>query len=467
MPQPNPISASRGRDAQRVPGPGAVSGSPSPKPVAVAEAEALPSIPRPEPPAIDPAPGPPAAGTFSYWNQFFARHPTTPLDLKLYLDTLRKKRRFKDIEAALRGYLRHLPKGTSPQFWMYGELALTIRINRGTTITPADLETVKDALGRSALLAIQDGNPNFILSAADEMLSFNTFEVRLNEGGKPTKVAVNDLIDKVAQKVPHRAEPLLLSLDVARRTLDPKRMASSAEALLSLGWPRSDDLVRTEVHKQVDELVEDLRDEKREAEADELEGMLPGALGRDLLIRLTWEGNAGLDLLVDEPLGATASHNTPRTVFGGALIQEGRGKDRTDVYVCPRAFPGDYTIRVQSLYQDPTKPVTSARLEIITRDGLPESKADRRTIDLKAPAPSSAVTTKSALPALPRSTPVVVHLESGRRKVVLPYTSARVEPAAIVIVPTGPSLTPTQPAGAVPQPTTNPSRVRTAPKGSK
>ena len=54
-----------------------------------------------------------------------------------------------------------------------------------------------------------------------------------------------------------------------------------------------------------------------------------------MFVRLTWDGDADFDLIVDEPLGATASYQTPRTVFGGSMIKNGYGSHPEEVYVCP------------------------------------------------------------------------------------------------------------------------------------
>ena len=372
------------------------------------------------------------------------------MDLNLYIQRLSKDKKFKDIEAAFLGYLAHHPKSARLQSWMFGALANAIKINRAEAIQPADTARIKEALGKSAILAQEDGNPNFILTAADQMLTFGYDEVTANAGGKPVRVAVGPLLDEVARKVPHRAEPLLLSLNLARRTLDPKRMADAAERLLALGWPGLDDQIRAEVSRQVDELAGDLQEKARQGEADDLQARLATALGRDLFIRLTWEGDADLDLHVGEPLGVTASHFLPRTVFGGAIVKEGRGKAREEVYVCPRAFDGDYTIHVESVYQDPAKPpVAAAKLEIITREGLPGEHKEIRVVQLQA-AKSVVVrgkdgkteTLPSATP--PKSPPVVIHLTGGRRKVVLPFNGSAAQPPAIVVMP--PEVTPEEKA---------------------
>ena len=180
---------------------------------------------------------------------------------------------------------------------------------------------------------------------------------------------VGPLLDLAAEKVPHRSEPLIMSINLARATKDPKRMGDAVSRLLELGWPGDDDRIRLEARQQAESLAKTLREEGRDDEAEALLARLPEAEARDLFLRLTWVGDADLDLVVEEPLGATARYQTPRTVFGGSILKNGYGSHPEEVYVCPRAFDGDYTIRVETIATDPDKPVTQATLEIITPRG--------------------------------------------------------------------------------------------------
>jgi hypothetical protein len=230
------------------------------------------------------------------------------------------------------------------------------------------------------------------------------------------------LLDEAASKVPHRAEPLLMSILLAQKTKDPKRMGDSIDRLLSLGWPGNDDLVRTDARKQAEQLAATLRQEQRGAEADALLARLPEAEARDLFIRLTWDGNADYDMIVQEPLGAFAQYATPRTVFGGSIIKNGYGSHPEEVYVCPRGFDGDYTVRIAMVYTDPKKPTTRLMLETITHEGTAAEK--KQTVTLR--------------PDDPQTKPVVVQLKGGRRKLVLPFVDPVAEMAKELARPPAP-----------------------------
>ena len=70
---------------------------------------------------------------------------------------------------------------------------------------------------------------------------------------------LNKRFDEAAAQLPHRAEPLLMSINLAQKTKDPSRMAESVDRLLSLGWPGQDEYFRTESRKAISYRPEMLR----------------------------------------------------------------------------------------------------------------------------------------------------------------------------------------------------------------
>ena len=335
------------------------------------------------------------ADPFTFWTNYFrTKDPkkTEPERLHEIVRLLNLSGKTRDVHAALYGYLKNHPNDAEP--WMYEALALAIEMNQGS---PAD---VKTALNYAADLAQRSHNPNHLVSVADKLLLRGSFE------------RVGVLLDEAAAKVPHRAEPLAMSIILAGKTKDPRRMAESIERLLALGWPGQDDYFRAESRNQADLLAKALREAGRGGEADALLAQVVNSEARDVSIRLTWDGDADFDLTVKEPLslGATASYQTPRTVFGGSVIKNGYGSHPEEVYVCPRGFDGDYEIRIDTINTNPSKPVTRLTLETITHEGT--SREQKQVSQL---APDRLYK------------PTVVHLSGGRRKTVLPYINPAAE----------------------------------------
>jgi hypothetical protein len=341
---------------------------------------------------IVPGPGPVTAGRpsgkadpYKFWSDYYRTHDESAAQLRETLRLLNISRKFTDVHAVLMGYLTQRPRNAEP--WMYEALAMAIEMIQGKP------EDIKVALNYAADLALRTHNPNHLVSAADKLLLKGYYD------------RVGPLLDEAAAKVPHRAEPLLMSILLAQKTKDPRRMGDSIDRLLSLGWPGNDDFARAEARNQAEKLATTLREEQRGAEADALLARLPEAEARDVFIRLRWDGNADYDMIVQEPLGALAQYDTPRTVFGGSIIKNGYGSHPEEVYVCPRGFDGNYTVRIAMVYTDPKKPTTRLTLETITHEGTAAEKKETRTLQ----------------PDDPQAKPVVVQLKGGRRKLVLPF----------------------------------------------
>ncbi|HEX8202217.1 MAG TPA: hypothetical protein VF590_17200 [Isosphaeraceae bacterium] len=323
----------------------------------------------------------------AFWDRFYTTHDESPAELLEKIALLRREGKLQDVEAILRGFLRfHSP---AAEAWMYELLAVAVEFNGG------EAADVRQALTYAAQLADKGNVPDNLVTIADLLYLRGYFD------------QAAPLLDRAMEAIPHRVEPLLMSMNLAEKTKDPRRMGDAVGRLLALGWPGRDEPLRAEARRRARALAEALRRDGRSVEADDLLGRLAEAEPRDLYVRLTWTGFADLDLVVDEPLGATARYESPRTVFGGAIVKNGRGKDPEEIYSCPRGFDGAYTIRVEAVVDDPDRPASEAHLEIITHQGTPAETRQARTIVLAKPEP------------------VVVRLVGGRRTAVLPFVAPR------------------------------------------
>jgi hypothetical protein len=339
---------------------------------------------------------------FAFYASYYHSRDKDRIDpgkLRQTLVSLNRLRKPREVHAAILGYLKNLRfHRVAAEPWMYEALAMALEMNKGTD---AD---VQKSLDFAADLAQGTHNPNHLVSVADLLYR------------KGYLKRVGALLDEAMPKVPHRYDPVLISINLAQKTKDPVRMADSIDRLLSLGWPGRDEYFRIEAGNQIDQLAKELRAADRGAEADVLQKKLEESMSRDLFVRLTWDGSADFDLSVDEPLGVTANYAMPRTVSGGAMIKNGYGTHPEEMYVCPRAFSGKYTIRVSNIWADPKQPVTRLTLEVITHEGTSTEKKESRNLKPSAENP-----------------PTLVTLTDGRRKRVLPFVdpSASVMEAAI------------------------------------
>jgi hypothetical protein len=328
------------------------------------------------------------ADPYKFWSEYYRKHDESADQFRETLRLLNSSRKFTEVHAALLGYLyQRGSKNREP--WMYVALAIVVEELKGKP------EDIKLALNYAADAAQRTHNPNDLVKTADALYLKGYYE------------RIGPLLDEAAAKVPHRYDPLVMSINLARMTKDPRRMGDSIDRLLSLGWPGGDEYFRREARKQAEELAARLREEGRGKEADELLARLPAALARDVFIRLSWDGDADFDLAVEEPLGAVAQYTMPRTVFGGSILKNGYGNHPEEIYVCPRGFDGDYAVRIYTIYSNPEKPPTRLTLESITHEGTTDEKKQTNTLS----------------PDSPTAKPVIIHLAGGRRKTVLPFLS--------------------------------------------
>ncbi len=355
---------------------------------------------------------------FEFWDKHFKVSKDKPAQVYAIIAQLLKEKKYRDVEAAIKSYLRYNSKQAEP--WMYEWLIKTIELRKGS-----DYESeVRQAIGYAASLAKRNKNPNDLIRVADMMVMRNLYG---QVGDLKYETNIGELIDIAAEKIPANAIPPMMSVNLAAKTNDPKRMADAAERLLALGWPGFDDKMRSDLKEQVRPLEESLRTEGRNDEAELLVKNVAESEIRDVYISLKWAGEGDLDLVVDEPLGATAKYANPRTVFGGSLIKNGYGKHPEEVYVCPRGFDGDYTVRIDTIYNDDAKPVRDVVMTIITHEGGPNEAKQEKPIDLKKPVP------------------ITVKLTGGRRKEVLPFIAPPQAPSLVVKDPKADKPAPTNP----------------------
>jgi hypothetical protein len=91
------------------------------------------------------------------------------------------------------------------------------------------------------------------------------------------------------------------------------------------------------------------------------------AVTRDCLVRVSWTGDADVDLLVEEPSGSVCSVRNPRSNSGGVLLGDAFvrfGEDSSggysETYVCPKGFSGTYRLLLRRVWGK----VTSGKVKV-------------------------------------------------------------------------------------------------------
>ena len=288
-----------------------------------------------------------------------------------------------DAFHAIRSVITGAIRAGHVQPWMYQAYAIALRA------TDAPAEEVERAL-LSAVDFAQ--SPEDVLHLA----------ARLEEIG--SDAAALELCQNVSAMDPYRRDPYVMGLRIAKRLDEPESIAWACRGVLSQAWPESLQSVvedaRLVARATYKELVETGRLEDAAAFGESLEQ----AASHDALVRVTWTGDADIDLMVEEPSGTVCSHENRTTAGGGTLLADafpGHGEDETgsisEIYLCPQGFSGQYRVLLRRVWGNVS--TGHATIEILTDVGRPSQRYIREQIPL---------TEKDAL--------VVFEVKEGRRQ---------------------------------------------------
>ena len=163
----------------------------------------------------------------------------------------------------------------------------------------------------------------------------------------------------VATSFPLRPEPYMHALDAAKRIKDRDGIQWACENILSQAWPEKHKHVFDKAVLTAKATLYDLDKAGKKAEYNALAETLNNALSRDCVVRVTWTGDADIDLLVEEPSGTVCSLRNARTSSGGVMLGDAlpNPDDQTadgisETYICPKGFSGQYRVLVRRIWGD-------------------------------------------------------------------------------------------------------------------
>jgi hypothetical protein len=182
--------------------------------------------------------------------------------------------------------------------------------------------------------------------------------------------------------VPYPYAEALLYAELAK---DDKAMEWAAGNLVKQEWP----MQNQDLHRRATQKVEALRSElERTNRGDEARRLMESVRGqkqRDLKIKLNWQGEADLDLKVQEPSGSVCSSLNRQTVGGGILVGDTLADMNSETYTAGQAFAGEYVITVERFRGRPL--ADRAQLRIVQHEGTPEETEQLISVDLREGAP--------------------------------------------------------------------------------
>ena len=152
---------------------------------------------------------------------------------------------------------------------------------------------------------------------------------------------------------PTNREAFALAMSLAARAEDLSALRWACAGVLAHEWPSDQQEIFTRASRLAKSSIDALEKQGKMDEAEAFRTAVNEALVRDIELEFSWNGDADIDLMVEEPAGTVCSLASPRTPSGGALLGDmAMASDPTNAtqrerYVAAEAFPGTYRILVR------------------------------------------------------------------------------------------------------------------------
>ncbi|MFK8113794.1 MAG: VWA domain-containing protein [Rubripirellula sp.] len=271
-----------------------------------------------------------------------------------------------DLFAQARDAMAGAMRAGHVQPWMYQAYAIALKA------TDAPKEDVERALLSAVDFA---ESPEDVLHVA----------ARLEEIG--SEATALKLCQNVSAMEPYRREPYAMGLRIAQKIDSHEGLAWACEGVLSQAWPETFQAIVEEARLVARATHARLLEEGRQTEAAAFNASLKKAASHDVIIRVSWTGDADVDLAVEEPSGTVCSIDNRSSAGGGTLLADafpGSKSDKkgtvSETYLCPQGFSGQYRLLVRRVWGNVTS--GQATVEILTDVGRPAQRFVRQEVPL-------------------------------------------------------------------------------------
>ncbi|MFZ5833525.1 MAG: hypothetical protein ACOY3P_25850, partial [Planctomycetota bacterium] len=290
-----------------------------------------------------------------FWSEYFATHEPAPRAVREGVRQLMEAKQYDHLIELIQAALRN----GQPQPWMYEALVLAMQ---------ADARP-DDEVDRAVMSAVD---------LAQNSLDLMYIGVYLSRLGKDALAL--QLYRDVAKLEPGRWEPYVYGLQSAQRVRDLDGIRWASLGILSRAWRTNETDVAKSAYYAAKATLEQLRTDKRTAEAESFQSDLEKAMQRDVVAVVSFTGEADVDIMVEEPSGSVCSLRNPRSSGGGVLLSDASAHGdnvRTDgyseVYVCPQGFDGTYRLLIRRVWGKVT--AGKVNVKIYRHYGSPGSDA--------------------------------------------------------------------------------------------
>ena len=318
----------------------------------------MPALPAQGPPRPDEIPLTPGPGDSKQaWRAYFRENKPTQDQVSRLVVKLHEAKRDADVVIVIEAAIL---AGQS-QAWMYEVLAGAMQV---TGRPQAEIERV--LLSGVDFTAVDV--PNMLFAAA-----------YLTRYGLRSRAL--QIYRQASTLAPWRPESYVLGLKLAREAKDPEALEWAATGILTQAWNKDHESLHRQAEEAVAEADKMFEKQGKPDRLKQFRDQIAAARQRDLVLKLSWNGDADLDLIVEEPLGTVCSRQFKYSRGGGVLVHDGVGpnpKDTYELYVCPVASTGDYRITVRYLFGNVV--AKQAKLTVIRHQGTSEETASSQAI---------------------------------------------------------------------------------------
>jgi hypothetical protein len=298
------------------------------------------------------------------WARHFATHRESPADVRETVRSLWKAKDYAQVIAVIQAALR---ENHAQPAWMYEALGIAMQA----------AGRPNHEVERAVMSAVE---------FADNTLDLMNIGRYLEQIGLEKRAL--QVYRQVAQLEPLRPEPLVHGLRVAQKLDDLEGIQWTTVGILSQAWTGEQMSVWERGARVAKATLDRLEAEKRTDEARRFRAALDAAVARDCMVRVTWTGDADIDVAVQEPAGTFCSLRSPRTSSGGVLLGDlpGQvGKDSTgansEIYVCPKGFSGTYKVLIRKVWGQVT--ANQVNVEVCTHFLAPQQSRLAKPVKLQ------------------------------------------------------------------------------------
>lgn len=320
------------------------------------------------------------------WQDALARGVDEPGIIIATADFLVEHEKFDHAAEFLKANLRH---ALVVKPWVYDALSMALKLSKGS------IEDIERA--EVSFLDLQPQDATGYLRASRVMADNKQWDRALA------------FCRQAARIEPNAPDAYEEALGFAESGKDSAAMEWSAANLLARDWPVDNDKIHDKAADRLKSLKQLLERERRSADAGRMADVAQRHRARDLVIQLSWQGEADLDLEVKEPIGTVCSFQQRQTPGGGTLLGDTLSDTSRETYVASEAFAGEYEISIRRIWGRPLG--SKATVQVIEHQGTSEER----------------IVLRESL-AFDRTHKLKVQLKDGRRTSVAqvsPYALAR------------------------------------------